>query len=121
MIDLVVKRRAQLYSGRVQLVSKLLLLFSVLLLPLGMQPAVATPTAHHEMAMPMAHCPDQGSKHELKGGFAECTMVCSAALPAAELTQPEAPWASCAPATPRIAQVLHGLQPETATPPPRQS
>jgi hypothetical protein len=100
----------------------MLLLFAVLLMPLGMSPAAAAP-AHHWMAagMPMDHCLDQAPSHGKKAGFAECTMACAAALPAVEA--PGALPLTMAVELPRLAATdrLHGLHPETATPPPRAS
>jgi hypothetical protein len=100
-------------------VCKLLALIAVLLMPLGMQSAAASVT--HDAAMPMEHCPDQAPTRDLKGGFAECTMVCSAALPAADPLQREHPLIACAPTEPAVARILHGLHPDTATPPPKRS
>jgi hypothetical protein len=101
---------------------RLLTLIAVLLLPLGMQPVAAAPAmSHHGAAMPMQHCPEQGSKHDGKAGFDECTMVCSSALPAVSLAQPALLLLACAPEMSGVTQILHGLQPETATPPPKRS
>jgi hypothetical protein len=103
---------------------KLLALLAVLVMPLGMTPAAAVP-AHHAIAsqtMPVGHCPDQDSSHhQMKGGIAECTMACAAALPAAELARHDAVTIMGLPAEPAIALRLHGLHPETATPPPKRA
>jgi hypothetical protein len=100
--------------------SKLLLLLAVLLMPFGMAPAAAA-AQHHPMATAMGHCPDQQSRHEMKGGIAECTMACAGALPAAELAAEQAiPAASPRAAIPPAAR-LRGLNPDTATPPPKGS
>jgi hypothetical protein len=90
---------------------QILALIAVMLMPLGM----TAPTAH--AAMPrMAHCPEH---HHPANAVGECTMACSAALPAAD---------SVADATlpsPRpliiasLILTLHGVHPDTATPPPR--
>jgi hypothetical protein len=100
---------------------KLLALFAVLLMPFGMAPAAAA--AHDSMAMnmPMGHCPEQAPKHDTKGGIAECTMACAGALPAAELATAGPPMIVCEPLQPAAVQQLHGLHPETATPPPKRS
>ena len=67
---------------------KLLTLVAVLLMPIAMTAAPASATVHHQGAsMPMQHCPEQGSKHESKSAFAECTMACASALPAADQEQ----------------------------------
>jgi hypothetical protein len=102
--------------------AKLLLLIAMLFLPLGMNPAPAAAAAHHgPMAnMPMQHCPEQSPK-QTKAGFVECTMACSAALPAADLRPGNPPMITCTPVRPCLAGTLHGIQPETATPPPRHS
>lgn len=105
-----------------KLAARLFVLLAVLLMPFGMATA-ATPT-HHEQAMagmPMEHCPDRAPQHNMKGGLAACTMACSVALPAADFTRSDlVPLASVTVAPSPIA-LLHGIQPETATPPPRIS
>jgi hypothetical protein len=104
------------------IIARMMLLFSVLLMPLGMAPATGAGHARQVMAaMPMGHCDEGSPKHGMKGGFAECTMACSAALPAAERPNDASPPVGCAPVLPIAAQVLHGIHPETATPPPRHS
>lgn len=101
---------------------KLLVLLAVMLMPLGMAPAAAAPLGHSAMAgMPIGHCPDQGSNRDVKGGVAVCTMACAGALPAADLANREPMLIICEPVQPEAASTLHGLHPETATPPPRPS
>jgi hypothetical protein len=104
------------------LIAKLLVLLAVLLMPLGMTGAPAM-AAHHgaSAGMPMQHCPEQAPTHDSKRGFAECAMACSAALPAADLPQEEHLSVARAPDAPAVAQVLHGLHPDTAIPPPKVS
>lgn len=100
--------------------SRLLVLVAVLLMPFGMAPVAA---AHQPMHtnMGMQHCPDQSSKHPSGGAFAECTMACSAALPAADMVM-HAPPLVARPSPRRAAQAtLHGLHPEAATPPPKSA
>jgi hypothetical protein len=104
------------------LATKLLVLLAVLLMPLGM--AMAATTAHHEHAaasMPVEHCPDRAPQHDMKGGLAACTMACSSALPAADLSRSEPPPAAYVPAAPSVIMSLHGIHPDTATPPPKLS
>jgi len=105
-----------------RVLARLMLLVAVLLMPLGMSPVTAAVPAHHDMAgMVMGHCPDQAPTQDHKAGFAECTMACAAALRAVEA--PDAPALAIATDLPRLtaAHQLHGLHPETATPPPRAS
>ena len=102
-------------------IANLLVLIAVLLMPLGMQPAPAAPVVHHASAMPTQHCPDQPSKHDGKGTLAECTMVCSSALPAADLPRPQPLLLACSPEISGLTEILRGLHPETATPPPKRS
>ena len=100
---------------------KLLALFAVLLLPLGMAPAAASATHHNMASMSMPHCPEQGSNHRLKAAFAECTMACSAALPALDrCTAPPLPIAR-EPVRPALARHLSDLHPDIATPPPKHA
>ena len=103
------------------LVWKLLTLIAVLLMPLGMTAAPAATMQHHTASMPMQHCPDQTPNRETKGAFAECTMACSAALPAIDTAQNEAILTTTAPIEADAVHQLHGLHPDTATPPPKLS
>jgi len=102
-------------------ISKMLVLLAMLMMPFGMSPAAAE--SHHAPAagMMMQHCPEQGTKHESKGGFAECTMACSAALPAADICADGSPLIVIASILPGALHALHGLHPDTATPPPKAS
>ena len=100
---------------------KFVLVFAVLLMPLGMQPVAAAST-HHDMAsMAMGHCPNQVPHHDRKGGIAECTMACAGALPAAELAAREPLLIVREPVQPATANRLSGLHPDPATPPPKRS
>lgn len=103
------------------MIGKLLVLIAVLLMPLGMQPAAAAASHRHAQAgsMPMRHCPEQAPRDHSRGGFAECTMACSAALPAVDLAPEERPVVAAAPSESAALPILHGLHPDTATPPPR--
>jgi hypothetical protein len=97
-------------------------LLAVLLMPLGMTAAPAAAMHHHEMSMQMQmqHCPEQG-KPAGKAAFIECTMACSAALPATDLRQGEPLLIICSPVEAQAVRQLHGLHPETATPPPKRT
>jgi hypothetical protein len=103
--------------------AKLLLLLAVLLMPVGMAQAPAA-APHHAIPsaeMPMQHCPEQTPTHQSKAGMAECTMSCSAALPADDCRSAEPPRIVSTAPPPVIAPELHGILLETATPPPRLS
>ena len=110
-------------KGMTRMVAKLLVLLAVVLMPLGMTAAPAAAAQHHliAQAMPTEHCPDEGSTEDSKAGFAQCTMACSAALPAADPGADEHYLIVCAPAQSALTHNLHGLHPETATPPPKSS
>lgn len=101
--------------------ARLLLILAVLLMPFGMAPAAAGPARSTHAAMPMQHCPEQAPNHGAKGGIAECTMACSAALPPGEAPPAQPRLIACAPALFEALRQLHGLHPDTATPPPRRS
>ena len=112
------------YSGVMrQMLARLLLLVAVLLMPFGMTPAAAMAHEQHSAAaaMPAGHCPEQAPRPGGKAGFIECTMVCSAALPASDLKRHEPRLIVCVPVEAAAARQLHGLHPDTATPPPRRS
>lgn len=102
----------------------LLAVVALMLMPFVMQPAAAAPVEHHQATsadMPVEHCPDERSTPESKGRVAVCAMICSAALPAADLPQAQRTLIVCEPAAPGLAQRLTGQEPEIATPPPRRS
>ena len=112
------------YRRLVQMaLTRLVLLIAMLFLPLGMNNAPAAAATHHApmAGMPMQHCPEQTPKQNSKGAFAECTMACASALPAMDRVSDEIrPMARTA-FLPLPAQPLHGLHPDTATPPPKAS
>jgi hypothetical protein len=93
-----------------------------MLMPFGMAPSHASVSTHAPMAAKtMEHCPDNAPNHENKGSFAECTMACSAALPAAELADEGPLRVIHDPVEPALVRPLHGIHPDTATPPPKRS
>jgi hypothetical protein len=100
---------------------KLLTLLAVLLMPFGMTAAPAAAMEHHSASTPMEHCPERAPKPSGKAGFAECTMACSAALPATDLERDGPLLVVCAPVRAGAVRQLQGLHPDTATPPPRRS
>jgi hypothetical protein len=100
-------------------VAKLLLMLAVLLVPLGMTPAAAQGHDEAIAGMAMGRCDQKAPAHRSTHGFTECTMACSAALPALDVARDEPPPVVCMRAQPVTVQVLHGLHPETADPPPR--
>jgi hypothetical protein len=101
---------------------KLLMLATLLFLPFGMNAAEASAPQRAPMAeMPVGHCPDQNTPHDTKGSGGECMMGCAAALPA-RFSQEDGPvLIVCAPIESKAVQQLQGLNPDTATPPPRRS
>lgn len=115
------KVRGFYLAAMVRLASKLLVLLAVLLMPLGMAPTSAATPHGHVMAssMPMQHCPDPVPQKE-RPGIAVCAMACAAALPAVGKPLADPTFIVCAPQQPATAQLLHGLHPETATPPPKR-
>jgi hypothetical protein len=101
---------------------KLLAILAVLLMPGEMAAASAAPQQQQSARSITQHCPDQSSPGTTKKDFADCTMACSAALPAGQL-QAVQPWSYnvCETTTCSIVQQLNGLHPDTATPPPKHS
>jgi hypothetical protein len=103
-------------------IARLIVLITLLIMPFGMTPA---PTAAGRIeaaaSMPTPHCPHQDPSHAAKGGIAICGMACSAALPAADANHETPTLAGSVPIEQPIAHGLTGIQPETATPPPRRS
>ena len=103
------------------LVWKLLTLIAVLAMPFGMTAAPAAAMQHHVASMPMQHCPEQAPGHASKGAFVECTMACSAALPATDRSSEQPVFGRAEAVRPPAMRQLQGLHPETATPPPKLS
>ena len=104
------------------ILGRLLVLLAVLLLPLGMQSAAATtPANHHDMmaGKSMGHCPDQSSGHEHSPGMATCSMACASTLPAQELARDDTFVRDHQLVAPVLAQTMHGVLLEIATPPPK--
>lgn len=114
-------REHEAYAIPMGIVGRLLVLFAVLLMPLGMEPASAA--NHHTTmtGMVMEHCPDQSSKPQHNDGVATCSMACASALPAQELVRDEAPVRCGQLVIPMAGHALHGIQPEITTPPPKSA
>lgn len=96
-------------------------LIAVLLMPFGMS---AAPAADHHQAMAgtsMPHCPEQQPSPQSKGFLGECTMACSAALPAADVAPMSSRPVARPSFEPRLAPALSSIELEIATPPPRLS
>jgi hypothetical protein len=105
-----------------RMIAQLMVLVAVLLMPLGMAPAAAGAGHHQAMAsMPMEQCPDQAPSRDVKHGFGECTMACAAALPAVDARRDQPALIICAPVAANASHALHGLHPDTATPPPKRA
>jgi hypothetical protein len=96
---------------------RLLLLFAMLIAPLGMAPVAARQTV--TSAMPMQHCPEHAPNHGGKAGFGECAMACSAALPAIPPPHHEPLVAGHSRYAAACIAKLSGIHPAIATPPPR--
>ncbi|MGN6057296.1 MAG: hypothetical protein ACTHOI_01755 [Sphingomicrobium sp.] len=105
-----------------RLIARIVLLVAVLLMPFGMTPSAAS-EPHHAMAagVPMEHCPDRAPGRVTKGGVAQCTMACAAAVPASAASAEEPHLIAADIVVPSLTPDLHGLHPETATPPPKRS
>ncbi|NUR14145.1 MAG: hypothetical protein HOQ20_20215 [Bradyrhizobium sp.] len=100
-------------------IARLALLVAVLLMPFGMTPTVGQPTVSPGASMP--HCPDPLSRDHRKSGIAECTMACSAALPAVGVAVEEPLAITPARPTIALATILRGILPDISTPPPKVS
>jgi hypothetical protein len=101
------------------LVLRLLALVAVLLMPFGMSAAPAASMPHQMSAMSMQHCPQPASGPASKGVLGDCTMACSAALPAAYIGLAVLhPFSPLLP-PPSLFRPLPGIELEIATPPPR--
>jgi hypothetical protein len=99
---------------------KLLLFLAVLLMPLGMSvPAAAE--AHAAAAADMSHCRDQAPEQSRSSAVDQCTMGCSAALPAVDLPVLLVAAPNRTLLEPTAVGRLRGIQIGTATPPPRSA
>ena len=100
---------------------RLLALVAVLLLPFAMASAPAA-TNHAAMATAMNHDHSGHQPHNMTHDrLGECTMACSAALPAADLPPIALRPIAHPPAEPLLVPRLSGIELDIATPPPRLS
>lgn len=101
---------------------RLLALVAVFLMPLGMAaPAMAQPmpAQHAAMSMPMGHCEQPTNEEAPAKSKADCTAMCTA-LPAAGNPSPAEIVKPVALRIAAIAAQFAGIEPEIATPPPKQ-
>ena len=99
---------------------RLLTLFALVLMPLGMTgaPAAASPIpASHSMAS-ASHCDEQGDQDQAPASRMDCTAMCTA-LPATDTPEPAPVLKPTAPRAIAVAMPFDGIEPEIATPPPR--
>lgn len=100
---------------------RLLTLLALVLMPLGMAgtPVVAqTMPMNHNMAS-MGHCDGQPEQDEAPASKMDCTAMCTA-LPAADAPSPAPALKPMAARTMALAAPFTGIEPEIATPPPKQ-
>jgi len=102
---------------------RLLTLMAFVLMPFGMTvaPAYAHPMTvdHSAMAMGAGHCDEQPAKEKAPSAKIDCTAMCSA-LPATDNWVPLAVLKPTAPRALAVFAPFSGIEPEIATPPPRQ-
>ena len=103
---------------------RLLMLVALVLMPFGMAGAPATaqpmPADHAAMSMAMGHCDEQPTKETAPtSSKMDCTAMCTA-LPAADNPLPVKAMKPVALRSTAIAAPFVGIEPELATPPPRQ-
>jgi len=105
------------------MLGRLLVVLAVLLMPVGMRSAAASPlpSDHHAMmtGTPMGHCPQQPVGHQHQDGLATCSMVCASTLPAQDWARDDTTLRDHQLVAPVPARTLHGILPEIATPPPK--
>lgn len=104
-------------------VARLILLLSILLMPLGMEPATASVIDHQTMMMSPAtgHCPGQSHEQSRGHGLEICSMACASALPAQDFARDDQLRLNLQFVVPMPEQRLSGIHPEIATPPPKVS
>jgi hypothetical protein len=103
---------------------RLLTLVALVLMPLGMAgaPAIAQqmPMEHAALAASEGHCDQQPKQDESPASKSDCTAMCTA-LPATDAPSPAPKLKPAASRTIAIAEPFAGIEPELATPPPRQA
>lgn len=102
---------------------RLLALVALVLMPLGMAgaPAVAQPMPADHSAMAMGHCDERPTRDEAPASSKmDCTAMCTA-LPASYNPMAAPGLKPAGPRTVTIAVPFAGIEPELATPPPRQA
>ena len=121
MTPVIAGQGLRVYRAAMSRLINILMVIALALMPFGMA-APAAAAAHHPAAGSGAaeHCPDRNAAPLANHGIGECAMGCAAAIPPLDrVAGPQSP-----PATPilrMLVEPLTGLQPETATPPPRSS
>ena len=102
---------------------RLLVIAAFVLMPFGMTGAsagtVPIPADHSAMGMGAGHCDEQPAKEKAPSAKMDCTATCTA-LPAADVWVPRSTLKPTAPRAIAIAAPFSGIEPEIATPPPRQ-
>jgi hypothetical protein len=102
-------------------IGKLLVLAAVLIMPLSMQSAAGAMHRDTRTAtQPMEHCPKPW-RGDNPTSFVECTLACSATLPAVDLPQVEPLAIAGTPTVAAPERALQGLHPDIETPPPKAS
>lgn len=103
---------------------RLLALVALVLMPLGMAgaPAIAQqmPMDHAAMAMGGGHCDEEPEQDKAPASKIDCAAMCTA-LPAADAPATALRLKLTAPRTITIVGPFAGIEPEIATPPPRQA
>jgi hypothetical protein len=102
--------------------SKVFMLISLMLMPLGMSAAMAKPAHHSKVAMMAGHCGEHSGQpvKPSPSQAADCAIACSMLMTAeTRLAEPLA--VIRLPAARQLAEWHTGLHPETATPPPKSS
>ncbi len=117
MMPIIVQKASLPYGSRMAAaVFRLLALFALMLMPIGMAPATAQPMPAEHAMTSMGHC-EQDQDREPNSKM-DCTAMCTA-LPATDASVPEPVLKPMAPRTTAIAVPFAGVEPETVTPPPR--
>lgn len=101
---------------------RLITLLALALMPFGMAsaPAMNQPMpANHSMAQ-AGHCEGQPEEDQAPASKMDCTAMCSA-LPATDAPTPTPRLKLAAPRSTAIVVAYAGIEPEIATPPPRQA
>lgn len=123
MISVIVQKGFGHYvAAMASAVFRLVALIALVLMPLGMgaAPALAAPDHHEMMTAGPGHCDEQQDQDKAPASKMDCAAMCTA-LPAGNASSVTPAMKPVTPRTIALASPFTGIEPEIATPPPKQA